>query len=503
MAKTTAFDFDNSYARELPDFYARCNPTPARKPGLLFLNHPLAKELRIDLSAFDELALSALFSGNTLPEGADPIAQAYAGHQFGNFSAQLGDGRALLLGEVIDNHGKRRDIALKGSGRTPFSRSGDGKAAIGPMLREVLMGEYMHAIGIPTTRALAVTSTGEAVYRETTLPGAVLTRVAASHIRVGTFEYFAARGESDRVQQLLEYTLARHDSDLSETPDRYINFLKSVARRQAVLVAQWMGVGFIHGVMNTDNMSIAGETIDFGPCAFMENYHPNTVFSSIDAMGRYAYKNQPKIAQWNLARLAETLLPLLSDNHQTAIDLATEVITDFPHIYQQQWLQVMRTKLGLKAWAAVKDHDDNTLAEDWLALLEKNQVDFTVAWRSLAEAADGQYANVQTLFADQSVLNEWLSRWRTRCAAEDSAAGSPLAAPSRSERIRRANPWMIPRNHRVEEALTAASEEGNLEPFHALLAALKRPFDEKPKFAHYAEPAPTTFTASYQTFCGT
>ena len=348
MAAVAAFHFDNSFARELQGFYVPQRPAVVRAPRLLFLNDSLAAELGLDLTALDAAARAAVFAGNTLPDDAEPLAQAYAGHQFGGFSPQLGDGRALLLGEVIDRHGRRRDIAFKGSGRTPFARDGDGKAAVGPMLREVLVSEAMHALGIPTTRALAVAATGEQVYRERVLPGAVLTRVAASHIRVGTFEFFASRGDVERVRKLAEYTIARHDPALVSTPPRFLALLRNVAERQAALVARWMNVGFIHGVMNTDNMTISGETIDYGPCAFMEAYNPATVFSSIDDQERYAYANQPNIACWNLARLAETLLPLLSDDLEQAVAMATEVIVAFPAQYRRHLLRGQRAKLGLR-----------------------------------------------------------------------------------------------------------------------------------------------------------
>jgi len=507
MQKVT-FAFDNSYARDLEGFYVSCKPERAPQPRLLFLNHGLAEELCLDLPTDDAPTQAAIFSGNRLPEGAAPIAQAYAGHQFGNFSPQLGDGRALLIGEVIDRTGKRRDIAFKGSGRTPFSRGGDGKAALGPMLREVLIGEAMHGLGIPTTRALAVVDTGETVYRDKALPGAQLTRVAASHIRVGTFELFAARGAYERVRQLADYTIARHDPGLLalDIRERYLEFLRAVTQRQAALVAQWMRVGFIHGVMNTDNMSIAGETIDYGPCAFMEAYHPKTVFSSIDEYGRYAYENQPHIAHWNLSRLAGTLLPLLADDEQQAIALASAVIDTFPGVYRHHWLEAMRAKLGLSGRVEDGDRVDAALAEEWLALLQTNKVDFTLAWRRLADAAEGHLSLLRDLFSDHLALDEWLARWQARCTAEDSdvASKTPSTAASiRAQAMRRVNPWLIPRNHRVEEALAAASDDANLEPFEQLLNALKRPYDEDPRLARFAEPAPASFTASYHTFCGT
>ncbi|MCK9284811.1 MAG: YdiU family protein [Rhodocyclaceae bacterium] len=493
------FVFDNSYARDLPGFYAPCPPQTVRAPHLLFLNQALADELHLDLDADAAQAHAELFAGNALPAGAAPIAQAYAGHQFGGFSPQLGDGRALLIGEVIDRHGRRRDIAFKGSGRTPFSRNGDGKAAVGPMLREVLIGEAMHALGIPTTRALAVVATGEPVQRETVLPGAVLTRVAASHLRVGTFEYFAARDDIERVRRLADYAIARHDPDIAGSATPYLDFLRAAIRRQATLVAQWMQVGFIHGVMNTDNMSIAGETIDYGPCAFLEQYVPERAFSSIDTHGRYAYRNQPGIAQWNLARLAETLLPLIDADQKRAVALATAAIEEFPPLYRERWLAGMRDKLGLNATMA--DDADSALIDDWLALLETAQVDFTLAWRRLAAAAEGMAEPLRTLFADSAALDAWLVRWQTRCRAED--GGDGRTAARRGERMRSINPWLIPRNHRVEEALAAASDHGDLGPFNALLAALRTPYNETPARQHLADPAPGEFTASYRTFCGT
>ena len=495
-----AIPFDNSYARELPGFYADCWPETVPAPLLLFFNRELASELRLDLDGQDTAALAAMFSGNELPAGAQPIAQAYAGHQFGQFNPQLGDGRALLIGEVIDRHGRRRDIALKGSGRTPFSRRGDGKAAVGPMLREVLIGEYLQAVGIPTTRALAVVATGEPVYRERTLPGAILTRVAASHLRVGTFQYFWARGLPEKVRRLADYAIARHYPELKTAENRYLALLSAVAERQAALVAQWMHVGFIHGVMNTDNMAISGESIDFGPCAFMEAYDPRAVFSSIDEMGRYAYEEQPRIARWNLARLAETLLPLLSDDEGHAVSLATEVIDAFVARYQQHWLAGLRAKLGLAGQVEHGDSADTALGEAWLDLLHAQQVDYTLAWRYLADAAEGDEVRLRALFVGQPGLDRWLMRWRERCAAEDAGAD---AATARAQRMRQANPWLIPRNHRVEEALAAASDEGDLAPFERLLHALRHPYDEDPALARYAEPAPGEFMAQFRTFCGT
>ncbi len=500
-----AFGFDHSYARELPGAYVAWTPATVPAPRLLFLNEPLAAELGLDLPPDDATAVAALFGGNALPEDAQPIAQAYAGHQFGGFSPQLGDGRALLLGELIDRHGRRRDVAFKGSGRTPFSRGGDGKAAVGPMLREAIIGEAMHALGIPTTRALAVAATGENVHREAPLPGAVLTRVAASHLRVGTFQFFLAQGDLDRLRRLADYAIARHDPALADAPDRHLAFLRAVARRQAALIAQWMNVGFIHGVMNTDNMTISGETIDYGPCAFMEAHDPATVFSSIDHGGRYAYGNQPQIARWNLARLAETLLPLMADaddeaDIQRAIAQVTEVIDAFPAWYAAALLQGQRAKLGLRAATPADDAGDTTLAGDFLRLLQAQAVDHTLGWRRLAEAADGREAPLRDLFVDRAALRAWLARWRERLARDD-AAGKPLP-DGRAAAMRQASPWLIPRNHRVEEALAAATA-GDLAPFRRLLAAVARPFEESAEFADLAVPAPADLTAGYQTFCGT
>jgi uncharacterized protein YdiU (UPF0061 family) len=398
---------------------------------------------------------------------------------------------------------------MKGSGRTPFLRGGDGKAAIGPMLREVVIGEAMHALGIPTTRALAVAATGEPVFREEVLPGAVLTRVAASHIRVGTFQFFAVRGDVERVRQLAEYTIARHDPSLVGSPRRFLALLENVAERQAKLIAQWMNVGFIHGVMNTDNMTISGETIDYGPCAFVEAYDPAAVFSSIDSQGRYAFGNQPSIARWNLARLAECLLPLLADDEAQAMAEAMRVIDAFPAAYRHHLLDGQRAKLGLEHVDGADDGDDARLADDWLALLHAGRVDFTLAWRRLADAAAGDDAPLRALFSSSGAAADapdaWLERWRARCAREDedAARGDVVANVARAEGMRRVNPWVIPRNHRVEEALAAASDGDDLGPFDRLLAALRSPFDETAGNGSYAEPAAADVTAGYRTFCGT
>jgi uncharacterized protein YdiU (UPF0061 family) len=464
--------FEHSYARDLPGTYLRVAPDPAPAPQLLVLNHPLAQTLGLDLT---EAEAEAWFSGATLPPGADPIAQAYAGHQFGGFSPQLGDGRAHLLGEIVAPGGQRFDIQLKGSGRTPFSRGGDGKAAIGPMLREVLISEFMAAMGVPTTRALAVVATGEEVWRETRLPGAVLARVAASHIRVGTFQFFAARGDQAQVRQLADYAIARHDPGLAGSDTPYLSFLDAVIARQARLIADWMGLGFIHGVMNTDNMAISGETIDYGPCAFMEGYAPGTVFSSIDHQGRYAYANQPLILGWNLARLAETLVPLLHPSQETAVEIANDRLAGIADRYRAEWLAVMRRKLGLPG----EDPGDAQLIDDLLPAM--TGADWTLTFRRLADEAV-----LRALFDDFSRMESWLPRWRAR------------AGDGASLRLAQANPAVIPRNHKVEEALTAATA-GDMAPFQALLTAIRQPFTQAEP---YMLPAPTGF-GHYVTYCGT
>ncbi len=464
--------FDHSYARDLPGTYLRVAPHQAPAPRLLVLNRPLAANLGLDLTDTDA---ASWFSGATVPPGADPIAQAYAGHQFGGFSPQLGDGRAHLLGEVLAPDGRRFDLQLKGSGRTPFSRGGDGKAAIGPMLREYLMSEFMAAAGVPTTRSLAVVASGEEIWRETKLPGAVLARVAASHIRVGTFQFFAARGEHDQVKALADYAIARHYPDLAGAERPPLALLDAVIARQARLIAEWMGLGFIHGVMNTDNMAISGETIDYGPCAFMEGYAPGTVFSSIDHQGRYAYANQPLILGWNLARLAETLLPLLDASQEKAIEIANDRLSGIAPRYRVEWLTVMRRKLGLLG----EDEADAALADDLMTAMEG--ADWTLTFHRLADETA-----LRPLFDDFGRMGAWLPRWRAR--AGDGAA----------QRITQANPAVIPRNHKVEEALSAATD-GDMAPFHALLAAIQQPFTEAEP---YMLPTPTGF-GPYVTFCGT
>jgi serine/tyrosine/threonine adenylyltransferase len=483
------FAFDNTYARELEGFYVPWKAAQVARPRMIKFNHQLAEELGLDADALDSDAGARIFAGNETPEGAVPLAQAYAGHQFGGFVPQLGDGRALLIGEVIDRYGRRRDIQLKGSGPTPFSRAGDGRAALGPVLREYVIGEAMHALGIPTTRALAAVVTGEPVYRERALPGAVLTRVAASHVRVGTFQFFAVRGEQAKVRQLADYVIDRHYPELKGQANPYLSLLERVCEKQAALVAGWMHVGFIHGVMNTDNMTISGETIDYGPCAFMDHYDPATVFSSIDTQGRYAYANQPRIAQWNLARLAETLLPLIDEDTNRAIARATEVVNAFSGRYENCWVKGMRAKLGL----FTEEEADLNLATEFLAAMEGNGVDYTLAFRYLADAALGEHERIRSLFADPSAYDRWSGHWQARLSRE------AVAQSDRAPAMRRANPAFIPRNHRVEEALSAAVEEGDYTPFETLLKILARPFDDQPEFAAYAEPPPEG-QSHYRTF---
>ncbi len=484
----------NSYSRLPERFFSRLAPTPVAAPRLIAFNGALAAELGLDLAQYDPAALAALFSGNSLPPGAVPIAMAYAGHQFGHFVPQLGDGRAILLGEVRGRDGTRRDIQLKGSGRTPYSRSGDGRAALGPVLREYLVSEAMHALGIPTTRALAAVLTGDQVLREQTLPGAVLTRIAQSHIRIGTFEYFAARGDKEAVRVLADYAIDRHYADLRAAPRPYLALLGAVAERQAQLIARWMQVGFIHGVMNTDNMAVSGETIDFGPCAFMDHYDPATVFSSIDDHGRYAYANQPHAAAWNLARFAETLLPLIDPSTARAVEFANESLAQFHASYRQHWLAGMRRKLGI----VTAEEGDEALVGDWLEALRRGQADFTLSFRRLADAAEHENgdAGVRALFADPGDYALWSRRWRTRLARE------PVAPAERAIAMRLISPAVIPRNHRVERALRAAVEEGDFTEFHSLLAALSRPYASVELDAPYAQP-PHEHERVLRTFCGT
>ncbi len=496
VAARPLFAFDNSYFRDLAGLYEPWQATPASAPRLLALNEDLAAELAVDADALRAPDGVAVLVGNAVPDGASPVAQAYSGHQFGGYSPRLGDGRALLLGEVLDIHGRRRDLHLKGSGRTPFARGGDGKAAVGPMMREYVFGEAMHALGIPTTRALAVVATGDLIRRDTMLPGAVLTRVAASHLRVGTFQYAAMHDDPTLLRRLADYAIVRHHPLAVEAANPYLAFFEGVVAAQASLVARWMLVGFIHGVMNTDNMTISAETIDYGPCAFMDVFDPATVFSSIDHGGRYAYGNQPKIAQWNLARLAETLLPLFDVDTNAAVAAATDVLQSFPGRYHGYWSAGMRAKLGLGDDEPTDDTlADGELIDDLLALLLASRVDFTSLFRALSSSVRGHAAPARSLFAEPTAFDAWSVRWRARLT---SRAGDPRATADTMDRI---NPVYIPRNHRVEEALTAASD-GELRPLGELVDVLAEPFRERPGLERYAEPAPPGF-GPHQTFCGT
>jgi protein adenylyltransferase len=469
--------FDNSYAR-LPDrFYARLEPTPVSAPRLVKLNRTLALELGLNPEDLTTPEGVAMLAGNHVAPGSEPIALAYAGHQFGNFVPQLGDGRALLLGEVVDVKGVRRDIQLKGSGRTPFSRNGDGRAAIGPVLREYIISEAMQALAIPTTRSLAAVLTGELVYRETALPGAVLTRVALSHIRVGTFQFFAARGDVEGLRLLADHVIARHYADAGS----YRGLFERVIERQAKLVAQWLLVGFIHGVMNTDNVSIAGETIDYGPCAFMDAYHPETVFSSIDRLGRYAYGKQPQIAGWNLARLGEALMPLFDDNEEKALEQANESLKRYGDLFGAAYLGGLRRKFGL----FTEHDDDHALIQGFLKLLMDNGIDYTLAFRRLGNGE---------MPVDDA---DWTARYRARLALE------PQDEATRRAVMQAVNPLYIPRNHRVEAALKAAIENDDYGPFEELLVVLARPFEERAEFAAYAEPPSEDDRRNFRTYCGT
>ena len=496
---TLTFPFDNSYARLPERFSARVAPTRVREPRIIQLNHALAGVLGLDAAALDSADGAQVLAGNVVPEGAASIALAYAGHQFGGFVPQLGDGRAILLGEVVGRDGLRRDIQLKGSGPTPFSRRGDGRAALGPVLREYLVSEAMAALGVPTTRALAAVSTGETVIRDQRLPGAVLTRVAASHLRVGTFQFFAARDDQEALAILTAYALERHYPEQAQAVadagprGQALQLLECVIDAQAALIARWLGVGFVHGVMNTDNSSISGETIDYGPCAFLDEYDPNKTFSSIDRGGRYAFGNQARIAQWNLARLAETLLPLIANNEDEAARLAMARLDRFPEIFEAAHARVLRSKLGLMT----EDAGDPVLASDLLQRLATNHVDYTVFFRALCAAALDPAAEVQvaSLFQDPTAFHGFAESWRRRLALDDATPEARAAS------MRRANPAFIPRNHRIEQAIVAGVT-GNFEPFKTLLRVLARPYDEQPELAYLAEP-PLLDERVRETFCGT
>jgi len=480
------WNFDNSYAR-LPElFFSKVDPVPVSSPKLVILNHTLAESLGLDIHALESKDGVDVLAGNRIPQGSVPLAQAYAGHQFGYFT-MLGDGRALLLGEQITPKGERFDIQLKGSGQTPYSRGGDGRAALGPMLREYIISEAMHALGIPTTRSLAVVTTGDSVIRETELPGAILTRVASSHLRVGTFQYVSQWGNDEELRTLADYTIQRHFSYVRDGDNPYLQLLKEVIKLQAQLIAKWQLVGFIHGVMNTDNMTISGETIDYGPCAFMDTYDPETVFSSIDTYGRYAYGNQPTIAAWNLARFAECLLPLFHTNEDSAIELANEALSEFPGLFQSYWLQGMGAKLGLFN----EEPEDESLIESLLGLMEKHRSDYTNTFVSLTFNRMEETA----LFCTPE-FHQWQEQWKARLGRqkEPDTASRQL--------MRSSNPAVIPRNHRVEEALEAAVQQGDYSIMRRLIDVLSNPYAHSPEQAEYATPPPPS-ACPYKTFCGT
>ncbi|PLS17497.1 YdiU family protein [Bacillus sp. M6-12] len=485
MTKVTGWNLDNSYVRLPESLFTSHNPDPVRSPKLIILNDSLAESLGLNAEALHSEEEAAVFAGNRIPEGAHPLAQAYAGHQFGHFT-KLGDGRAVLLGEQITPKGERYDIQLKGPGRTPYSRGGDGRAALGPMLREFIISEAMHGLEIPTTRSLAVVSTGESVIRETVLSGAILTRVAASHLRVGTFQYAANWCTAAELRNLADYAIERHYPDIKDDESKYLTLLKGVIERQTALIAKWQLVGFIHGVMNTDNMTISGETIDYGPCAFMNEYDPKTVFSSIDTQGRYAYGNQPIICGWNLARFAEALLPLLHENQEEAVEIAQNEISGVMELYNQKWLAGMRAKLGLFN----EETEDKSLIEDLLNVMKKYRADFTNTFRALTFDKISE-----TDLQGTPEFEKWNEQWQARLGRqEESKAAS-------KQLMQNSNPAVIPRNHRVEEALEAA-ENGDYSVLEKLLDVLSNPYAHSPEQEEYCKlPAPSN--RPYQTFCGT
>jgi len=482
---TIGWHFDNTYSKLSKIFREEIKPTPVHDPNLVILNKELAEDLDLDFSKIDNKDLAKLFSGNALPNDTNTIAQAYAGHQFGHFT-MLGDGRAVLLGEHITNKNSRFDIQFKGSGRTSFSRGGDGRAALGPMLREYIISEAIHALNIPTTRSLAVVKTGEKVVRENLLDGAILTRVASSHLRVGTFQYIAARQNIEDLNTLVNYTIERHFPQIKSSKTKALDLLNLVMEKQCQLVVDWMRVGFIHGVMNTDNMTISGETIDYGPCAFMDQYHPKTVFSSIDKFGRYSFSNQPPITKWNLARFAECLIPLIDKNEDTGIKIATEIIDNFQNIYEIKWLNMMRDKLGLFG----EDKGDLELINNLLNWMKTNQVDYTNTFCKLMNA---NFAN-QEIYNDKNFIN-WVKNWEKRILINGRSKKNSL------DLMKKNNPFVIPRNHTVEEALTEANR-GNLEKMNKFLEILRRPYENRENIIEYQIAAPIS-NIKYQTFCGT
>ena len=480
---TIGWHFDNTYSKLSDTFKEKVKPTPVHSPELVVLNDRLAKDLTLDFSKVEKKDLSQIFSGNTLPEGSSTLAQAYAGHQFGHFT-MLGDGRAVLLGEHLVNNTNRFDVQFKGSGRTSFSRSGDGRAVLGPMLREYIISEAIHSLKIPTTRSLAVVKTGEKIVRENLLPGAILTRVASSHILVGTFQYIAAKQNINDLNTLVDYTINRHYPEIKSSKNKALDLLNLVMERQCKLVVNWMRVCFIHGVMNTDNMAISGETIDYGPCAFMDNYNPKTVFSSIDKFGRYSFSNQPPITKWNLSRFAECLIPLIDNNEDKAIQLATEAIDNFQNIYEEKWLNMMRDKLGLFG----KTKDDKKLIDDLLTWMEKNKADYTNTFCYLMNISIGN----SSLYDDKEFIN-WSNNWKNRIFINNNSKDKSI------ELMKKTNPIIIPRNHKVEEALKAANEN-DLEVMNRLLSNLDNPYSEQKDIEDYQLPSNNE---GYQTFCGT
>ena len=482
---TIGWHFDNTYSKLPKSFLENIKPVPVKDPKLIILNKNLANQLNLDFSKFSDTDLAKMFSGNNLPEGSETIAQAYAGHQFGHFT-MLGDGRAVMLGEHLDKDNNRFDIQFKGSGRTSFSRSGDGRAVLGPMLREYIISEAMHALNIPTTRSLAVVSTGEDVIREQMLPGAILTRVASSHIRVGTFQYIAATQNADDLKTLFNYTIDRHYPEIKDSKTKALDLLNLLMKKQCELVINWMRVGFIHGVMNTDNMTVSGETIDYGPCAFMDQYHPQTVFSSIDQNGRYSYNNQPRITKWNLARFAECIIPLIDQDEQKAISIATETINNFEKLYEEKWLNMMRDKLGLFG----EDVDDKHLIFELLTWMENNKADFTNTFCNLM----GIQSIKDPIYQNQEYLN-WTAKWKKRLEKNNTGKEKYL------ELMRSVNPIFIPRNHKVEEALKDASEN-KLETLNQLLEVIKSPYKDNGMLKDYQQPM-SNENGNYKTFCGT
>ena len=486
MLSNVGWQFDNSYTR-LPELMmSRVKPVKVQSPKLIVLNHKLSKELGLNFKSLKDVDIASLFAGNILPKGSETIAQAYAGHQFGHFT-MLGDGRAHVLGEHLTPNNKRFDIQFKGSGRTPYSRGGDGKAVLGPMLREYIISESMNALNISTTRSLAVVATGENIMRETSLPGAILTRVASSHIRVGTFQYIAMKNEIETLKNLVNYVVNRHYPELIKVNNQAIELLKVVMDKQINLVVDWMRVGFIHGVMNTDNMAISGETIDYGPCAFMDNYDPRTVFSSIDHQGRYCFINQSLIAHWNISRFAETLIPLLDNNEKKAITIGEEIINSFNKKFQSQWLSMMRQKLGLFG----EKNNDRNLVNNLLSLMHQNNVDYT---NTFCDLMKDKLPN--NSFYKLQKFSDWFKEWKNRQSQNRKPKELSLSL------MRSANPYVIPRNHKVEEVLTAASASGNLEPMNKLLKELNKPYDYRDDANEYRK-LPKTSNIQYQTFCGT